>query len=689
MLKGTPFETEYLTGSEADPQEFLKLGLRTSKFYRRASGYFSGSIFDLFKSETLQFAKSGGQIQLMCSPVMSQEDLDQISEGYESKNFIANSVMRDLNFTAKEDANDPHLSFLATLIHHSILDIKLIFFKNGNGIFHDKSGYFKDINQNIVSFLGSANESSFAFSGKGNFERLSVFMSWDEADKARCQNTKSYVDRLWAGNVEGLEVCNFPEVARDFLSKFVRSGFNEFDKCFKVSPPQKNRQVKKLMPHQKEAIRNWVSAGRRGILKHATGSGKTITAISAIRDHINNGKPAMVLVPSKLLLEQWYLELIAEIDDVVVVRCGAGHSGWKREGSLKNFFYGPFEGVSGPVILAVNDTASSTEFGRQIINAKNVLIVADEVHSLGSSKLSEIMNHEFGFRLGLSATPERFGDPDGTEKLFSFFGGIIDPEISLADAVESGRLVRFDYYPVLTNLNAAEEDEWEAITVKILNYIRFRESKKSSLKNDKVLSTMLIRRSRIAKKAVSKSAKVLKILIENYEDGQHWLVYCEDTQQLDEINELLTKEGLQPYVYLSNMRSAAKDELEAFSSSGGVLLSVRCLDEGVDIPCISHAVIAASSQNPRQFIQRRGRVLRCSPGKLSAVIFDCIVAPSDAGKSTKFDGLVLNEIRRSLEFARSSRNHLAAESTLRNILIRVGASPDEIIGEIDGDTEDE
>jgi len=182
---------------------------------------------------------------------------------------------------------------------------------------------------------------------------------------------------------------------------------------------------------------------------------------------------------------------------------------------------------------------------------------------------------------------------------------------------------------------------------------------------------------------------VTKVLNENFCEGQHWLVYCEDTEQLEEINLELLRDGIQPYRYLSSMGKSAGSELAAFTTTGGILLSVKCLDEGVDIPCISHAIIAASSQNPRQFIQRRGRVLRRSKGKLSATIYDCIVAPADTAGESQFDGLVLNEIRRAVEFARTARNAVAAESTLRGILIRVGGTPDDILAEVDGDTEDE
>lgn len=687
-LSSINFQPDYRTGSNHEPQEMMKLALSQSCIYQRASGYFASSIFNLFKKETLEFAKSGGVINLMCSPVMSNEDLHQISLGYETKKLLKKKIIKDVSDIIENIDFDHQSSFLATLIHHDILNIKLIFNENGLGIFHDKSGYFKDKNHNIVSFSGSANESSNAFSGAGNFERISVYTSWEKEDRKRSESTKMYVDNLWDGKIKGLGVFNFPELAKEYLAKFTKDNLEDLDKIF--GPKVNNiNKPKELMPHQKLAIEKWKKSGKRGILKHATGSGKTITAIDAIRDHIQSGQPTLVLVPSKLLLEQWYTEIKQEIDGVSFLICGGGHTNWKKTSYLNQMLKSENSGDFGSVVIAINDTASSPNFREKLINLKNILLVADEVHSLGSEKNSGILNYNFGFRLGLSATPERYRDEEGTKKLFDFFGGIIPPEVSLEDALKSGRLVPYDYYPKLTYLNASEEENWVKLTKKIVNYIRFNDIDTKEKKSDKILSLMKIQRSRIAKKAYSKVSAVVNILLETYHHDEHWLVYCEDREQLGEINDALLLENINPFIYMSDMEGSPRAELEAFTKLGGVLLSIRCLDEGVDIPKISHAIIAASSQNPRQFIQRRGRVLRKSKGKLNAVIYDCIVVPLDTSHETKFDGLILSEVKRSIEFSKTARNASSAEAVLRNILIKIGNDPDSIMQEIDGDEEDE
>ena len=216
-------------------------------------------------------------------------------------------------------------------------------------------------------------------------------------------------------------------------------------------------------------------------------------------------------------------------------------------------------GDPGSIVIAVNDSATSSDFLNAVTNHQNVLLVSDEVHALGSAKNSEIFEQDFAFRLGLSATPERFRDPEGTSNIFRYFNGIVEPEVTLFDALKAGRLVSYDYFPVLSKLNVEEEERWIEITNRIINYMRARDLDSVVQSNDKVLQTLLINRSRIAKKAEAKVDIVLNILSERYQDGQHWLVYCEDTAQLEEINQRLHEKHIEPYIYTSIMEGSAAE----------------------------------------------------------------------------------------------------------------------------------
>ena len=306
------------------------------------------------------------------------------------------------------------------------------------------------------------------------------------------------------GSIAGLSVYDFPDVAKEILRKFSRDNLNEFDPYLQKEDESKiDCNTKPLMPHQALAIKNWRSANKRGILKHATGSGKTITAISAIKAHMSEGKPVLIVVPSKLLLVQWHEEIKSELGDVFALRCGAGHNAWRKNNNLKQVMQNGSSGDVGAIIIAVNDTASSDEFLNGIANLHNCLLVSDEVHS-GSKQNSRIQEKDFAYRLGLSATPERYRDPDGTHRIFEFFQGIVAPEVTLVDAMKSGRLVPYDYFPILTYLDAEEQARWGEITRKIINYIRLNDIDKNNFDGDGQLSLMLINRSRIAKKACPK-----------------------------------------------------------------------------------------------------------------------------------------------------------------------------------------
>jgi superfamily II DNA or RNA helicase len=186
---------------------------------------------------------------------------------------------------------------------------------------------------------------------------------------------------------------------------------------------------------------------------------------------------------------------------------------------------------------------------------------------------------------------------------------------------------------------------------------------------------LLIQRSRIAKKARIKPGLAAGVIKRDYKQGQSWLVYCEDADQLAETMRLLVDAGLSPLEYHSNMAGDKLATLTYFRQFGGILVSIRCLDEGVDIPAVSHAFILASSQNPRQFIQRRGRVLRKSPDKHMAVIHDAIVIPVEGDDDQSQTSLLRAELVRALQFARSAINKMAGVE-LETIALNMGIDID-------------
>jgi superfamily II DNA or RNA helicase len=667
-LSALELNSHYRTGERDPVSGFYRPCLDAAVRYHRAVGYFRSSIFAIIGHPFLDFARRGGKAQFICSPSITEEDAKAIASGYVQRDeAVERAISRDIDALLSDPAAEHRAKLLATLIKFGALDIKVAIRNGGNGIYHEKIGIFDDGQGNQVSFLGSANETWSAWHSEGNHESIEVFRSWLPADEVRVDSHQRIFDLLWNGKTPGVDTIDFPEAQHRKLLTAAAPGLDDPE----IDPPNATgSRRRRLLPHQANAIDLWEKAGRRGVFEHATGSGKTFTAIEAIKRHLAAGEPVIVLVPSQLLHEQWKFEILEEIPDASVLMAGGGHIKWKQLGRLRSHT-SPGLGMS-RVVLATMQTASTETFINGLTQGDHLLIVADEIHQIGSPKNSLALAIRSGASLGLSATPIRYSDPDGTQRIFDRFGPVIPPAITLQDAIAAGRLVNYEYFPHAVHLDDEESALWKKITKQIS--FEIAKQKEGSVGLTDKAKMLLIQRSRIAKKASVKTGMATGVIKSEFQEGQSWLVYCEDSGQLDEMLSKLRDAGLQPLEYHSNMSGDKGEALNWFKKFGGILVSIKCLDEGVDIPAVSHAFILASSQNPRQFIQRRGRVLRKSSGKDLAVIHDAIVVPVDPEIEGEQISLLKAELVRALEFADSSLNR-GAGADLRRIAIEMGIDP--------------
>jgi len=685
-LKNIDLKISYKTSSKDNPiNEFYIPCLEHSNKFYRSVGYFRSSIFLITGQAVIDFAKRGGEMFLICSPELTQEDIDTISKGKDSIEGIANKyIKKDIEKLLEQSEENYSVKILATLLKVESLKIKIALKEIGNGIYHAKSGIFSDIKNNQVSFIGSANETWNAWDHRGNHEIIEVFSSWEDSN--RVSQHKQDFDDLWNGNTSGITTIEFPDAMKEKLLKVAKKNLIDLDLpnlpitppiIVPVTPPAKKKKIFNLFKHQEESLNNWKLNNYRGIFEHATGSGKTVTALRAVHDHLQTGGPVLILVPSKLLFIQWKLEIQSEIDDIVFMLAGNNNNKWKKD-KLWHFVKEPKMDIP-RVVLAIMDTASSDEFLSSFQGSENLLLIADEVHQIGSNEKSKSLNINAQKRLGLSATPKRYGDPEGTEKIIRYFEKIIDPIFTLNDAIEAKRLVPYNYFPGLLHFTREESEQWSIETKKISKEIAISSSKKNKTTFSNRAKMLLIQRSRIAKKSRSKIKLAKNIIKTNYEKGQKWLIYCEDTEQLSEVKREIENFGHNVYEYFSNMEGDNSSTLELYEHSGGILVSIKCLDEGVDIPSISHAIILASSQNPRQFIQRRGRVLRVFDNeKTHANIYDALITPINIEDEADQISLLKAEIQRAFEFAKFALNPSAANS-LKLKLIDLGVNWGDII----------
>lgn len=651
--------------------EFYAPCLDRTTRYSRAVGYFRSSVLVLAARPVANFVSRGGTIRLVCCPQLTKDDIDAAQQGYEWRQTVRDALLRQIDQALADAAGESAMRFFSTLIAIGSLDIKIAFRPGYAGIFHDKVGVFSDADEHEVSFTGSANETAYAWDVAGNHESFDVFRSWT-SEVSRVQQHRDYFESLWLGHEPGLEVIAFPDVARERLVEVADPDgvLAAYDRVTR----SRVRTSKTPQIHQIEVLRDWESNGHRGIVDHATGGGKTITAISAIRKWLTTRGPVLITVPTQVLMDQWRTELGAELAEVDprVLLVGAGHDGWRKPNVVEAF---TMASGNPRVVLATMQTASTPEFRSRVRGGQHLLLVADEVHRVGSPQYSGLCSIDAGGRLGLSATPKRYGDPTGTATLLEYFGRVLKPPFTLRDGIEAGRLCPYTYHVHFVDMTQEERDRWRALTKDLK-----RELAKTSRQGgdrtplSEAAKRIAIRRATIVKSAASKPAAALQVVRDHYADGERWLIYCDDQVQLGETVRLLRDAGLQCSEYHSAMEGDAQTTLEYFAIAGGLLVAIRCLDEGVNIPSADHALIMASSKNPREFIQRRGRVLRVTETKLTAEIHDIVVTPPEEDFDQDELSILRGELARAVQFARDALNR-SVVFDLRAIAMDYGIDP--------------
>lgn len=437
-----------------------------------------------------------------------------------------------------------------------------------------------------------------------------------------------------------------------------------------------------LRSYQKQAVQSWFSNRGRGTLKMATGSGKTITALAIATELYQkiNLQVLFVICPYCHLVTQWARE--AEKFGLKPLLAFESVHNWQRQLSAQ--LYNIRSGLQPFLtIITTNATLISESLQSQLrYFPEKTLIIGDEVHNLGSPRLEESLPRKIGLRLGLSATPERHFDEEGTDSILQYFGSVLQPELTLADAIRQGALVHYLYYPILVELTEAESRAYSRLTTRIGWALMDEEN----LEKNETITALLIQRARLIGSASNK-INALHQLMKNRLQTTHTLFYCGDgsmdsseyssTRQFEATVELLgVKLGYRINTYTAETPLIEREKLRHQFETGQLqgLVAIRCLDEGVDIPAIQNAVILASSSNPRQFVQRRGRILRPHPHKERATLFDMIVLPPDLGRDTLEveRNLLRKELKRFLEFADLADNAGEARLQLLELQKRYG-----------------
>jgi superfamily II DNA or RNA helicase len=658
-------------------------------------GYFTSTSLAQYARGIEEFAERGGTMRLVASPRLEESDITDIERGYELREVIERALLRELDDEELGGKIQQGLGLVGRMVAQKRLDIKLAFLQRGNkiGLYHEKIGIFRDGLGDIVAFTGSSNETVGGL--VVNFESAEVYLGWLPGDGARALRIEADFEDLWFDRTPHLTVEEFPDVARERLAEVARryphAHVEATDYALEDVDTDHNARGTLAIPpslvvrdYQRQAIEAWLHNQGRGILAMATGTGKTKTAIvaaaqlSSVLQRREERLVIVVLAPYQHLVDQWIGEF-AEFGIRALAIYEASDQ-WipKAEAQMIEVHLGQRDVVTFVATLA---SFRGVRFQSLLSRlSEPLLLIADEAHNLGSPAYQATLPANATYRLALSATPERWFDPDGTEALKAYFGPIVY-ELGLGKAIEMGALCRYHYFPRLVQLDAEETQLYVDLTNQIAQRMSLGEDV-SDPAEDSVVGQLLRRRAGVLGHAGGK-LELLRADLLSRCDAWYQLVYCAEgtrpalpgqpkgPNQVAAVLELLGHQlHLAAHAYVAETpRAERRMLLRRFDSGHDLrfLVSMRCLDEGVDIPDARVGYLLASSSNPRQFIQRRGRLLRRAEGKERAEIFDYIAVP-DPSAEVNFEverKLLARELERANEFGKLADNYEATLDLLR------------------------
>lgn len=714
---------EYRSPQDNIIKDFYIPVLENAVSYRRSVGFFSSSALIEISKGICELAKKGGKIELVASPYLLAEDEIAIRKGYENRaKIIENALLRGLKTEPENFFEKERLNLLANLVESGVLNIKIAFTENGSsvGMYHEKLGLVEDSGGNKIAFSGSMNESENAFTK--NYETVDVFCSWKSTDeKARVVQKEIAFAAIWGNFDEKLKVLHFPSIDKAILEKYKRGTADfeldkkEFSKdrniMYKISHGDKTvipdvvkeaemdneksvladnlffdfNGKKSPRPHQKKAIENFESNNFQTLLAMATGTGKTLTSLFCANELSREIKlnSVLIIVPLKDLVDQWQKDIEECFSgEIIPIRSGLDWKGKLSDLRLLKVLKKDEKNKKLVIITTYDSFCGNDDKILESLDLDSTLIIADEVHKFGAASYSKKLPEKIKYRIGLSATPKRPYDEKGTKAIFDYFCPSENfYEFSIKNAIDADMLCHYEYHPTVIPLTDFEMEDYENISEKISRLsVIVNNSAKTDKEDEERLEQLLKERHRIIERAQNKKSEFLEIMqseISKYKDRT--IVFCPDGKDENgkdflEVykselwNEFVSKGKI---VRMSEYVQGTKREIiESFTAGAiDILFAKQRLNEGIDIPAAKRAFFIASSTSEREFIQRRGRVLRKSPetNKTLAEIFDFIVVPPDRN-SVYAQSIVENEIKRAMDFAATADNYAEIEKILRKYL---------------------
>lgn len=693
-LRDAEIENSYFLNN-VQPYYFYNELYKHSSEIVIALGYFSRTAFCIGTDELMTFIENNdGHIQLLCNDRLFNEDADAIENGYNLRNAKAITLddLKELFAETNKDSDWKKFSFkcLSYLIALNRLEIKVF---DTDRLVHFKTGYAKDKEGNTVAFTGSVNYTLSAL--LLNYEQIMTFCSWkNESDISRIDEIVTPIRDLLKDKKPTIPMIRGEDVADFIRNKFPVEDIEELKVEYKILKKKivKNGRKVKIVEqnentglffefpedktirfHQKRALSNWEKNHYMSLFAMATGTGKTLTSLFAINDfnfeHLITG--LLIIVPLNDLVDQWARDIEQYLNcNAFIAKSNAGET---FKTTLLNYSIYKQSAIVND--NSINPLVVITTYDTYILHYKeiitsfdlaNTIIIADECHNFGAKTARTLLPEEIQYRIGLSATPKREYDDIGTQKIFDYFCPSDRPFIfTIEDAIKHNMLCHYIYKPIIVHLSDDEMDEYDMWTEKIRKLMQIKQSNKNDEKVSEDLNTLLKNRHRIIERAEGKEAQFFEIfdgLLKEKRKINKTIVFCPEGKIENEdvlrkyqlkVNQIGRKNNI-VFSLRGYVQGVSKDVLKDFSDGRiDIVFAKQRLNEGIDIPSVCRAFFISSSTSEREFIQRRGRVLRKSPGKTLAEIYDFVVLPPIGSKDTS---IKKSESKRVMEFALAADN---------------------------------
>ena len=660
-FKDLNFDESYDSETNDLLNDFYIPALSCSTEYYRAVGFFNSKSLSFAATGIKNFILNNGKMKIICGAQLSENDVKSIISAEKTpEEVLTKNFLEDID-SLETNIKNNYIDVLSWMIANDLLDIKVAIKLDENhnpcfgeeGILHTKVGVFKDIDGNYMTINGSNNETAFGW-GK-NYENFDVFKGWVSSDRKRLQRHIDLFLNLWNEDVKSYDIMDIPEAVErhlisraspnihgvPFIEDTINNGGNQ-------SPQKTNKKTKpELYDYQIEARKKWFKNGKKGIFAMATGTGKTYTALGCVEKLLKEEKKLVTIisVPQMHLIQQWKKSVMSYglfdcFDEVIIV----DSTNPNGKSQFRDAVYDIDKGkISNALILTTHKSLSSEKFYHFITEDKygfdcSFLLVGDEMHGLGSVTRMKGLIPQYNYRLGLSATPERHFDEFGTAFLFNYFGKQVYC-FSLEKALEEINpktnltyLTPYRYNPYFLELTLDELKNFKKYSAQILYEMNKDEP------NFKKIERLMFQRANTLKEAENKY-EVLRDILNDMDDKSNLLVYCNENQKEKVVDILGNEFDLNVTTFTNEDGTKPSDKFGGISereyklrnfAKGNYdsLVALHCLDEGVDVPSASRAILMCNSTNPREFIQRVGRVIRRYDEKNEAEIYDMIIKPS-------------------------------------------------------------